>query len=408
MNADTPSQTMLELSPPDVGEQRARFFRRATDLLAVAGVVVTLYTIAGAPPVGPVQLHAARLPVRGLLAAGLLSLALIVISTPIRLGERRVQVRAGLIALGALSGVSLAGDPRYAAILVLLLVGLEAARGGAIAPRAREQAAGAFLLGIGTLLLDVRQSSVAQNLGVLGVVLGLIAIAGLFPTVRQRTIRAPASEGDMSWLALVSPILVLIVASQVLAALPAPALLVYMSLTIAFGVLNLAWGVVGAWRAKDDLVAWRFLFFADWGLALTGLGSVVPDGAGMQGAFLILLQILLVRLPLHELAQARAALGERPRAGGLSVVVGAVLCGLPPFAGFAARFYLLRGATEVGWPLTVPLLFGLLLWVLIGLRIGRALGLPRERSAIGLGLVLGIALGLGVVPWLILQTVGLP
>lgn len=407
MNGDSPSQTVLELAPPDVGENRARFFRGASDALAVAGVVVTLYAVAGAPSLGPVQLVQPALPVRGLLAAGMLSLALIVISGPARFGERRVQVRAGLIALGALSGVALTGDPRYAAILVLLLVGLEAAHGGAIAPRAREQAAGAFLLGIGTVLLDVRQSTVAQNLGVLGVILGLIAIAGLFPTVRQRTVRAPASEGDMSWLALVSPILVLVVASQVLGRLPSPSLLVYQALTIAFGVLNLTWGVLGAWRATDDLVAWRFLFFADWGLALAGLGSVVPDGSGMQGAFLILVQILLVRFPLHELAQARTALGERPRAGGLSVIVGALLCGLPPFAGFAARFYLLRGAAEVGGLLTVPLLLGLLLWVLIGLRTGRTLGIPRGRAAIGFGLVLGIALGLGVVPWLVLQTVGL-
>ena len=408
MNADTPSQTILELAPPDVGEGRARYFRTASDVLSVVGVLVTVYALVGAPRLGPVQLHASPLPVRGLLAAGLVSLALVAASTPMEAGEWRVQVRAGLIALGALSGVSLAGDPRYAAIVVLLLVGLEAARGGAITPRAREQAAGAFLLGIGTVLLDVHQSAVAQNLGVLGVVLGLIAIAGLFPTVRQRTLRAPAAEGDLSWLALVSPILVLIVASQVLGGLPSPALVVYMALTIAFGVLNLAWGVVGAWRAKDDLVAWRFLFLADWGLALTGLGAVVADGSGTQGAFLILVQILLVRFPLHELAQARTAQGERARAGGLSVVVGAVLCGLPPFAGFAARFYLLRAATEVGWPLTVPLLFGLLLWVLITLRIGRTLGIPRGRSAIGFGLVLGIALGLGIVPWLVLQTVGLP
>jgi len=408
MNAGETSGGALELLPPDISEGRARFFRRASDVLAVAGAAVTLYVIGGAPHVGPVQLHQSPLPVRGLLAAGLLSLALVAASTPIHLGDRGAQLRVGLISLGALSGVALGGDPRYAAIVVLLLVGLEASRGGAIGPRAREQAAGAFLLGIGTVLGDVPQSAVAQNLGVLGVVLGLIAIAGLFPTVSRRTVRAPASEGDMTWLALVSPILVLIVASQVLVTLPSPALLVYRSLTIAFGLLNLVWGVVGAWRAKEDLVAWRFLFLADWGLALVGLGSVVPDGSGMQGAYLILVQILLVRLPLHELAQARTALGERPRAGGLAVVVGAVLCGLPPFAGFAARFYLLRAAAEQGALLAVPLLLGLLLWMLIGLRVGRALGIPRGRQAVGLGLVLGVALGLGVVPWLVLQTVGLP
>jgi hypothetical protein len=407
MSSGQPSRAALEVLPPEISEGRSRFFRGASDVLAVVGAVVTLYAIAGAPALGPVQLHPSPLPVRGLLAAGLLSLGLSVASTPMRLADRGTQIRVGLISLGALSGVSLAGDPRYAAIVVLLLVGLEAARGGAIGPRAREQAAGAFLLGIGTVLLDIPQSAVAQNLGVLGVVLGLIAIAGLFPTVRGRTVRASASEGEMSWLALVSPILVLIVASQVLTTLPALALIVYSALTIAFGVLNLAWGVVGAWRAKDDLVAWRFLFFADWGLALAGLGCVVPDGAGMQGAYLILLQILLVRLPLHDLAQARMALGEPRRAGALSIVVGAVLCGLPPFAGFAARFYLLRAATEVGALLTVPLALGLLLWMLIGLRMGRALGVPRGRRAFGFGLVMGIALALGVVPWLVLQTVGL-
>lgn len=401
-----PSDSALELLAPDVGERGARFFRRASDVLAAIGVVLTVYVVAGAPPLGVVQLHPSSLPVRGLLAAGLLSLVLMVVSAPIHIGERRTQIRAGLISLGALSGVALAGDPRYAAIVVLLLVGLEAARGG-IGPRAREQAAGAFLLGIGTVLLDVPQSPVAKNLGVLGVVLGLIAIAGLFPTVRRHTIRATAAEGDIGWLALVSPILVLIVASQVLSGLPSPAVVVYSALTISFGLLNVAWGVVGAWRATDDLVAWRFLFFADWGLALIGLGCVVPDGSGMQGAFLILVQILLVRLPLHELAQARTARGEPRRAGGLSVVVGAVLCGLPPFAGFAARFYLLRASSELGGLLAVPLLLGLLLWVLIGLRMGRALGIPRGRSAIGLSLVLSIALGLGVVPWLVLQTVGL-
>ena len=44
----------------------------------------------------------------------------------------------------------------------------------------------------------------------------------------------------------------------------------------------------------------------------------------------------------------------------------------------------------------------------LALRIGRALGIPRGRRAIGFSLVMGIALGLGVVPWLMLQTVGLP
>lgn len=407
MSSRTPSHGTLELIPPEAGSGGARFFRRASDALAALGLVVALYAIAGAPPLGAIELHRTSLPVRGLLAAGLVSLALIVATTPLRTVDRRTQVRVGLISIGGLAGVSLAGDPRYAAIVVLLLVGLEAAREGGIGPRAREQAAGAFLLGIGTVLLGVPGSTVAENLGVLGVVLGLIAIAGLFPFVRRQTVRATAAEGDLRWLALVSPLLVLIVASQVLTTLPPPALLTYRALTISFGVLNLGWGVLGAWRTKEDLVAWRFLFLADWGLALVGLGAVVPNGSGMQGAFLILLQILLVRLPLHELAQLRTTQAERPRAGGLSVVVGAILCGLPPFAGFAARFYLLRAATEVGAPLVAPLLLALLLWVLISLRIGRALGVPRGRPAIGFGLVFGFALGLGVVPWLVLQTVGL-
>ncbi|MGH7913004.1 MAG: hypothetical protein ACREOV_14905, partial [Candidatus Dormibacteraceae bacterium] len=273
--------------------------------------------------------------------------------------------------------------------------------------RGREQAAGAFLLGIGTVLLQVPKSSAAHNLGVLGIVLGLVAIAGLFPMVRRLNVRAPAAQGDVGWLALVSPVLVLIVVSQVVGTLQPSALVVYSALFIAFGALNLAWGVLGAWRATDDLVAWRFLFFADWGLALIGLGAIVPDGSGTQGAFLILVQILVVRFPLHELAQARVALGEPRRSRSLSVAVGAVLCGLPPFAGFAARFYLLRASIELGSLPTVVLVLGLTLWALIGLRLGRALGLPRGRSAAGLGVVLVFAVFLGVAPWLVLQTVAL-
>ena len=71
--------------------------------------------------------------------------------------------------------------------------------------------------------------------------------------------------------------------------------------------------------------------------------------------------------------------------------------GAAPFAGFAARVLLLRGATEVYWPLALVIGLGLLMWLPPSLRLGRSLGLPRGRQAIGVAIVLAVNLaGLGL------------
>ena len=75
-----------------------------------------------------------------------------------------------------------------------------------------------------------------------------------------------------------------------------------------------------------------------------------------------------------------------------------------PFAGFAARVLLLRGATQVYWPLALVIGLGLLLWLAPSLRLGRSLGLPRGRQAWGVGvaLTLNVVIGLYPQPFLLL------
>jgi len=75
-----------------------------------------------------------------------------------------------------------------------------------------------------------------------------------------------------------------------------------------------------------------------------------------------------------------------------------VLAGSAPFAGFAARVLLLRGATQLFWPLALVLVLGMLLWLPGSLRLGRSVGLPRGRQAVGVALVLALNAAAGLFP----------
>ena len=84
-----------------------------------------------------------------------------------------------------------------------------------------------------------------------------------------------------------------------------------------------------------------------------------------------------------------------------------MLAGAAPFAGLAARVLLLRGATEVYWPLALVIGLGLLMWLPPSLRLGRSLGLPRGRQALGVGIALGLNVAIGLYPQPILALAGL-
>src|SRR6266446_739946 len=76
-------------------------------------------------------------------------------------------------------------------------------------------------------------------------------------------------------------------------------------------------------------------------------------------------------------------------------------------AGFAARLFLLRGATQLFWPLALVIGIGLLLWLPPSLRLGRSLGTPRGRLALGVAIALSLSVAIGLYPQPILSLAGL-
>jgi formate hydrogenlyase subunit 3/multisubunit Na+/H+ antiporter MnhD subunit len=164
------------------------------------------------------------------------------------------------------------------------------------------------------------------------------------------------------------------------------------------------WGSVAAWRTESSVAAWRYSFMADWGLALCGFGLAVTDGEA--GALLILFSVMLGRLPLY--IASRPALREKTATDRpINLIAAALLAGSAPFAGFAARVLLLRGATELFWPLALALALAMLLSLPGSLRLGRSLGITRGRQALAVGIVVAINALIGLYPQPILRLVGL-
>ncbi len=110
----------------------------------------------------------------------------------------------------------------------------------------------------------------------------------------------------------------------------------------------------------------------------------------------------MVRLPLYVWARPALRAGERTGLGPLSVLLAAALAGAAPFAGFPVRLLVLHAATQVFWPLAIPLLLGMLLWVVPAVRLARTLVVPPGRRAAGLWLALGSSLLLGLAPGVLL------
>jgi hypothetical protein len=129
-------------------------------------------------------------------------------------------------------------------------------------------------------------------------------------------------------------------------------------------------------------------------------------GDGQRAALLVLFGILVGRLPLYLLS--RQAIREktvtrRP----INLVVAAALAGSAPFVGFAARILLLRAATQVFWPLALVLAVVMLAWLPGSLRLGRTLGPPRGRHAVGVALVLAVNVAMGLYPLPLLSAASL-
>jgi hypothetical protein len=362
----------------------------ASTVVGMAGVRIGLDI--GIPP-----------PARSLLVGCLLALGLAVALAPPTTSRRELLV-AGLAALGALAVLVAVPNPFATAAVVLLLGAGHATRPARrpFATRMRGPALSGLLIGVGWFF--VHAGGTLGRVGALALALGLVAAAGLLPYLAELEPEEPTSSSSLVWTAFFAPALALSLLPRVLIALTAGEAAVFAAALIALGLLNLAWGGLAAWRIAGDAQAWRYSFVAEWGLALTGMGLLLRDGRA--AAYLALLALVLVRLPLYLRARPALLQGSRARLAPVNVLVGLLLAGVAPFSGFPVRLLALRAATQISWPVALLLLATLLLSMASSFRLARSLGRPQGREAVGVYLVLAASLALGLAPGLFLAAGG--
>ena len=331
--------------------------------------------------------------------------------------RRSLMFRGGV---GLAGTIAIATVPTFElSLLALLVLGvLHAAVNGkqSFATRLRAPVLAVALLALALVLARAQGSDVLGRFAAVGLVAGLAAGIGLLPYLHPFDPEDPVSASPIAWFAFIGPVLAVVVVAGTHGVLGPDAGGAFGATLVGVGLVNVAWGGVAAWSTENTIAAWRYSFIADWGLALCGFGLTVADGRipqvevlvgadGRRAALLVIFSIVLCRLPLYvasRQALREKALTERP----VNLVVAAALAGSAPFAGFAARVLLLRGATQMFWPLGLVLAIAMLLWLPGSLRLGRSLGLPRGRRALGVALVLALNVAVGLYPLPLLQAAG--
>jgi hypothetical protein len=364
--------------------------------LAAVGLLVAAVVLVAPllPSGGAVRLTAAG---RVLLLASAAAMVLTAALAPHRVGRWEL-LAAGLGALGGQALLMALTDPlAIAAVLLLLGFGF-AARPGArpFVERARPAAFAAVLIGVGWAFVQLHGATWVGRAGALALALGLAATAGLVPYLSAMDAEEPASSSFVAWTGFFGPALAIALPARVLPGLPASEATVFGATLVGLGLVNLAWGTIGAWRTASDVEAWRCSFLVDWGLALVGIGLFLPDG--LAAAYLALLAIVLVRVPLYLWARP-ALLGQQPaRLTALNVLLAVLLAGSAPFSGFPVRLLVLSAATQTAWPLAIPLVAAMLLVIASATRLARALGSHHGLAAVGLWITLALGLVLGLAP----------
>jgi NADH:ubiquinone oxidoreductase subunit 4 (subunit M) len=340
-----------------------------------------------------------------LLLAAAATLGMAVVFAPPRVA-RGSLLTWGLAGLAGMAAIAVAPSLDLVLLILLVLAVLQArlASHRDFAARIRAPVLAIALLAIGLAFERVQGPAILDRFGAVGLVAGLVAAVGLLPYVHEFDPEESVVASPIPWIAFVGPLLAATLMSRAKQVLPADAGDAFGAMLLGLGLLNILWGSVAAWRTENGAVAWRYSFMADWGLVLCGFGLAIADG---QGAALILLfSIVLGRLPLY--LWSRQALREKtPTDRPINLLVAAALAGSAPFAGFAARVLLLRGATQVYWPLALVLAVAMLLWLPASLRLGRSMGLPRGRQAVGVAIVLAVNVVLGLYPQPLLALAGL-
>jgi len=341
---------------------------------------------------------------RALLLVAAASLALIVAFPPPR-ADRALLLAWGLAGIASMAAIAAAPSLDLVILLVLAIALLHAGLGGRrpLAARLRAPALAVALLGAGLVFARLDGSPILARFAAIGLVAGLAAALGTLPYIHEFDPEELTATSPIAWIAFLGPILALAVITRTRELIPTAGA-VFAAILIGLGLLNILWGGLASWLTDKGMSAWHYSFMADWGLVLCAFGILVADG--QAAAVLLLFGIVLSRLPLY--LWSRQSLREsiqtdRP----INLLAAAMLAGAAPFAGFAARLFLLRGATQLYWPLALVIGIGLLLWLPPSLRLGRSLGTPRGRLALGVAIALSLSVAIGLYPQPILSLAGL-
>lgn len=331
-----------------------------------------------------------------LIAVAAAALVFAVVFAPPTASRRTLMVRGGA---GLAGTVAIAAVPTIdLSVLVLLALGaLQAAVQGtrSFATRLRPPVIAVAMLAIGLVLIRAQGPDLVARFGAVGLVAGLAAGVGVLPYLHPIESEEALTASPVAWLGFIGPVLATVVVVRAQGLLSPDAGGAFGGMLIGLGLLNMAWAGIASWLTEDDIAAWRYSFVADWGLVLCGFGLTVEDG--MRGALLVLFGIVAGRLPLYLLS--RQAIREKTATRRpINLVVAAALAGSAPFVGFGARILLLRASTQIFWPLAVVLALVMLLWLPGSLRLGRSLGRPRRRQALGVAIVLAVNLAFGLYP----------
>jgi len=341
---------------------------------------------------------------RALLLVAAASLALIIAFPPAR-ADRALLLAWGLAGIASMAAIAAAPSLDLVILLVLAIALLHAGLGGRrpLAARLRAPALAVALLGAGLVFARLDGSPILARFAAIGLVAGLAAALGTLPYIHEFDPEELTATSPIAWIAFLGPILALAVITRTRELIPTAGA-VFAAILIGLGLLNILWGGLASWLTDKGMSAWHYSFMADWGLVLCAFGILVADG--QAAALLLLFGIVLSRLPLY--LWSRQSLREsiqtdRP----INLLAAAMLAGAAPFAGFAARLFLLRGATQLYWPLALVIGIGLLLWLPPSLRLGRSLGTPRGRLALGVAIALSLSVAIGLYPQPILSLAGL-
>ena len=341
---------------------------------------------------------------RALLLAAGAALALTVLLAPLAV-ERAILLTWGLAGLAGMAAIAAAGSLELLILVVLVLSVLQAAATGgrSFAIRLRGPVLAVVLLSLAAVCARAEGPEFLSRFAAVGLVAGLCAAVGTLPYMHEFDPNERTATSPIPWIALIGPVLALAVLARARELIPSEGGALG-AMMIGLGLLTVVWGSLASWRTENGAAAWHYSFIADWGLVLCGLGLAIADG--QRAAILLLYGILLSRLPLY--LWSRQSLREkRPNDRPINLLAAAMLAGSAPFAGFAARVLLLRGATQLYWPLALAIGLGLLLWLPPSLRLGRSLGLPRGRQAWGVGIALAINVVIGLYPQPFLALAGL-